>query len=365
MYRYPVAQPDFSGKEKEYMDDVMKTGFVSSKGEYVEKLETLFAKFVGTKYAIAVNSGTSALTLGLAALGIGKGDEVIVPEFTMIASANAVVHVGAKPVFVDCDNTLNIDVKKIEEKITSKTKAIMPVHIYGRSANMYAIKKLAKKHKLFVIEDACEAHGATFSMQGGSKKVGSIGDVGCFSFYGNKIVTSGEGGIVVTDDKEIAERCRSLKSLAFDTKHTFLHKEIGWNFRMTNMQAAICCAQMERIQEFLSKRQMIQGWYDEFLKPFSVERPKGSVLWMYDILVPEEHRDYLMMELETDEIESRYFFKPMSMQPPFKGKYEDLKAYDYSKRGLYLPAYVSLTYNDVLYICQKVKSVLKSVGCSL
>ena len=292
----------------------------------------------------------------MATIGLKPGDEVIVPEFTMIATAFAVTYHGATPVFVDCNIDLNIDIKKIEDAITSRTKAIMPVHIYGRMAQMDQIKQLAYDYNLYLIEDAAEAHGAIFQ----GKKAGAWGDMGCFSLFANKIITSGEGGFVTTNDERLHNQLRHLNRMAFDPEHTFLHKKLSYNFVMTNMQAAVAKAQIENIDEILAKRKQIGEWYNEKLRHLVLPRPEGSVYWMYDIFLDSEiKRDYLMEELAKKGVESRLFFKPMSMQPPYKkDDYERLLAYEVSKRGCYLPMYPDLTKEDVDYIADNVINIL-------
>lgn len=350
--RYPVSMPSIGFREIWEVNKTLLRGWVSSKSPIVEEFESDFAKYMGVKHAVACSSGTTALTLAVRALGIGKGDEVIVPENTMIASAWAVMYTGAKPVFVDCDEEGNIDVERIEEKITVKTKAIMPVHVYGRPCFMSAIRRIAAKHNLKIIEDACEALGGSYGLLGG--KLGTIGDVGCFSLFANKTLTSGEGGVLVTNDDEIAEKARWFRSMCFDKDHTFLHEDVGYNFRMTAMQAAVAKAQLARIDSFLEKREKIRGWYDSYLKAFTLPRPTGSVMWMYDCLVgSQEIRDQLMESLRRCGIETRLHFKPMSMQPCLKAtnKVETLRATDFSRRGFYLPTHTSLSKHDVELIC--------------
>lgn len=300
--------------------------------EDYQKLETLFAEYIGTEYAVACSSGTAALTLTVAGL-VKEGEEVIVPEFTMIATAWAVTYNRAVPVFVDCGDDLNIDVNKIEEKITSKTKAIIATHIYGRPANMERILDIAEKHDLLVIEDACEAHGASILGQ----KVGGWSDAGCFSFYKNKIISSEEGGIITTNNKELADLLRDLRSMAFGDKHDFLHHRIGFNFRMTNMQAKKAIQELEKIDEKLAIRRDWANYLDGILKEKTIGRPAGSVIWVYDILCEnEKERDEKMKFYENEGYKTRHFFKPMSMQPMYLGDFENLKAFDFSKRGFYI-----------------------------
>lgn len=362
--KYPVAKPDFTGNERKYVNDAVASGWASSVGPYVERFERKFAGWIGARHAVACSSGTAALTLALRAIGVGPGDEVIVPEFTMIASAWAVTYTGARPVFVDCGDDLNIDVSKIEAAITPRTKAIMPVHIYGRMAGVKAISDIAEKHGLLVVEDACEAHGAWAEDNDGemtwNRPAGTWGIAGCFSLFGNKIVTAGEGGVVVTDDDDVARELRYLRAMAFEPSHTFLHRKIGYNFRMTNVQAAIALAQMESVDGFLEKREKIASWYDERIGQWTIPRPEGSVLWMYDVVVDSDKVEGVMARLAEDGIETRMFFKPMSMQPMYEAEWADLKATLYSKSGFYLPANTQLTHKDVDYICEKFLKAVSS-----
>ncbi|NQV08592.1 DegT/DnrJ/EryC1/StrS family aminotransferase, partial [Candidatus Woesearchaeota archaeon] len=247
----PVAEPVLEGNELKYVTECVKTGWISSAGKFVKKFEEKFSKYCDCKYGVAVSNGTTALHLALVALGIKKGDEVIVPNFTFVATANAVVYVGGVPVFVDADKeTWNIDVDKIEEKITSKTKAIIPVNIYGHPCDMNKIMDIAKKHNLYVIEDCAESHGAEYN----GEKTGSFGDISCFSFYGNKIITTGEGGMCVTNNKELAEKMSMLKDHGMKPERRYWHETIGFNYRMTNIQAAIGLAQLENINKFIETK---------------------------------------------------------------------------------------------------------------
>lgn len=323
--------------------DAILSGWISSKGPYIEKFEQAWAKFNRMDYGVSCNSGTNALFLALKALGIKEGDEVIVPEFTMVATAWAVSYCGATPVFVDCKKDLTIDPLLIEGKITSKTKAIIPVHVYGKQCDMDSIMDIAHDYNLYVVEDSAEAHGVI-----------PRGDIACFSFFGNKIITTGEGGMCVTNDKRLAEQMNHLKSMAFDTEHTFLHKKIGYNHRMTNVQAAIGLAQVERIDEILAKRKQIQGWYEKYL-PWS--KKERDVLWMYDVST-QHHNTSLMKKLQEKGIDTRHFFKPMSMQPMYKGEYNITCAYVHSLYGLYLPTYTDMTEEDVKKICEIVDSCM-------
>ena len=300
----PVYEPELSGNELKYLTKCIKTNWISSLGEYVAQFEEDFGKFVGTRYAVSSSSGTTALHLALAALGIGKGDEVIVPDLTFVATANAVSYTGARPVFVDASHdTWNIDPRSMARKITKSTKAIIAVHLYGHSADMDAILALAKAHGLWVIEDAAEAHGAEYK----GNKVGSLGDIGCFSFYGNKIITTGEGGMVVTNNADTAKRVKMLRDHAMSQDQVYWHEVIGYNYRMTNVQAAIGVAQLERIASIIEIKRENAMIYNSFLKdiPGIVLPPElpwaKSVYWMYSILIEKTagiSRNTLMLALK-------------------------------------------------------------------
>lgn len=316
-----------------------------------KKLEEEYAKYIGTEYGIACNSGTAALHLALKAIGVGPGDEVIVPEFTMIACAFAVSYCGAKPVFVDCGDDLLIDVKKIKKRITTSTKAIMPVHIYGRVCDMDAIMRIAKKNNLRVIEDCCEAQGATYK----NKIVGSF-DVGVFSFYKNKIIPAEEGGMITTNDKKVSERAHFLKNMAFGEDHNFLHEEIGFNYRMTEGQAYGALHNLKLVNAIQQKRFKIEGWYDKHLKDkYKIKFPR-NVVWVYDIQHPK--KDRIVDTLNKKGIQARHSFKPMSMQKPYKNKrYLKQNAYKLSKKVCYLPVNPLMTENDVINICAIIDTV--------
>ena len=368
----PVCVPLLGEKELEYVADCIKTNWISSKGKYVEEFEDRFARYCGCKYGITTTSGTTALHLALASIGVGKGDEVIIPAFTMIATAFAVVYCGAKPVLVDSEpETWNMNVDQIEEKITKRTKAIIPVHIYGHPCDMDPIMEIAEEYGLYVIEDAAEAHGAEYR----GKKTGGIGDIGCFSFYANKIITTGEGGMIVTNDEKIAERAKYLRNLCFPKeRRIYLHSEVGYNYRMTNVQAAIGLAQLERIDELVEMRRKNAYLYNKFLKdvegirlPLEKEWAK-NVYWMYSILIEDEFgmsRDKLMRELGKRGIETRPFFIPMHKQPVFRkmGLFEGEKyriAEQLSEKGLHLPSSPGLKKEEIKYICETIMEVQKS-----
>lgn len=373
MRSIPVCTPVLGNKEYEYVVDCLRTNWISSSGKYIDWFEEKFSRYCEKKYGITTTNGTSALHLALNALRIGQGDEVIMPSFTIASTVFAAIYCGAKPVLVDSkSDTWNIDVSQIEKKITQKTKAIMPVHIYGHPCDMDPIIKLAKKYKLYVIEDAAEAHGAQYY----GKKVGGIGDVGCFSFYGNKIITCGEGGMVVTSNRKIAERCRLLKNLAFLKTKRFFHKEIGYNYRMTNLQAALGLAQLEKIDKFIAKRRDDIFFYNSQFRDIPgltlpVEK-KGmkNVYWMYGLLVGKEFgmtRDQLMKKLSDRGIETRTFFIPLHRQPVLKkmGLVSGERfpvAEAISRQGLYLPSGNGLKREDREYVCETIKRLQKNAS---
>jgi perosamine synthetase len=367
----PVCEPLYLGKEEKYVRDAVHSRWISSAGEYIGKFEEKFSGYCGTKFGVATTSGTAALHLALLAIGIKEEDEVVIPDFTMAAVLFAVLYCQAKPVFVDVErDTWNIDLSKIEEKITRKTKAIVPVHTYGHPAGMGHIMKLARKYNLFVIEDAAEAHGAQYL----GKKCGSIGDIGCFSFYSNKIITTGEGGMVVTSDKKLADRCRYYKNLCFSLsgKRNYIHNDLGFNYRMTNVQAALGLAQLENINKFISLRRRHAKQYDALLKniagiklPVEKEYAKNAY-WMYGIVIEPrkfgKSRDELMRLLAKKGIETRVFFRPLHSQKVLekfgmkdRGNY--LVAESLSKNGLYLPSGSGLKTEEIEYICAQVRSI--------
>lgn len=259
---FPISQPSITEVELKYVASAVKSGWISSIGEYIGEFERRFAEFCNCRHAIAVSNGTVAISLALRAMHIGRGDEVIVPDLSFIATANSVLESGAKPIFADIEtDTLCLDPDDLIRRITPRTKAVIPVHLYGHPANMPRISEIGRQFGLKVIEDAAEAHGA--SIQG--QRVGGFGDVATFSFYGNKIITTGEGGMVTTNDEELAERCRLLRDHAMSTQKRYWHTEPGFNFRLTNMQAAVGCGQLERSAELLSKRSQILNWYFNYL----------------------------------------------------------------------------------------------------
>ncbi len=369
----PVCEPYLKGNEKKYLIDIINSGWISSSGGYIQKFEEKFSNYCGMKYGISCTSGTSALHLALLSLGIQKGDEIIIPDFTMVSTLFAILYCKARPVFVDVEkDTWNIDVKKIEEKITKKTKAIIPVHIYGHSVNMDPVLKLAKKHKLFVIEDAAEAHGAEYK----GKKCGSFGDINCFSFYANKIITCGEGGMVITSNKSLADKVNYYKNLCFPLsgERSYFHKDLGYNYRMTNMQAGVGLAQLERINDYIKMRRKNAKLYNKLLKGIpGIECPiekkyAKNVYWMYGIVInPKKfgiNRDKLIEILRKRNIDTRLFFQPMHRQEVLKklgiidqGKYPITEYL--AKNGFYLPSSSGLKKEQIQYICEQIRNIQK------
>lgn len=306
-----------------------------------KELEVEYANYTGSKHGISCNTGTSALHLALMAIGVGKGDEVIVPDFTMAATTFAVSYTGAKPVFVDCGDDLLIDVSLIEKKITKKTKAIMPVHIYGRICDMEAIIDIAKRHNLKVIEDACEAQGAIYQ---------SKADITCYSFYINKIIPAEEGGMCTTDNEEYAKRMNFLKCMSFNEDHDYTHAEIGYNYRMANSQAKFVLGGLAMANEIQLGRYRVQSWYDQYINP-AYKRSDRKVVWVYDISHPK--RDELVKYLNSKGINARHGFKPMSTMPMYKGK-TGKKSLKYAKEIMYLPVSPLMTEEQVKEICREI-----------
>lgn len=362
----PMAVPVLGDRELEYVSDAVRSGWISSQGRYVSEFENAFASYCGVRYGIAVTSGTAALHLALAALNVGRGDEVIMPPITHIACANMVTLTGARIVLVDCAwNTWGIDPAKIEEKITPYTKVIMVVHLYGHPVDMDPISQIADKYGLYLIEDAAEAHGAEYK----GRRVGSLGHMGCFSFYANKIITTGEGGMIVTNDADLAARVRKLRDQAYEKERRFWHRELGFNYRMTNLQAAIGLAQLERIDEFIHIRRRNAQLFNEALSevPGLTLPPEAdwakNVYWMYSLLIAEDEfgmsRDELADYLKDQGIDTRPFFYPIHLQPlyeqHFKGESYPV-AEELSNKGINLPSGNELTEAQVHYIVEAIKS---------
>ena len=360
----PVAAPVFAGNEKAYVMDCLDSTWISSSGKYIERFETAFADFCGVKRAAACCNGTVALHLALMALGVGPGDEVIVPTLTFVATANAVTYCGARPVFVDSEpETWNIDPAVIEEKITPRTKAIIVVHLYGHPVDMDPVLSIAHRHYLPVIEDAAEAHGALYK----GRKVGSLADIATFSFYGNKIITTGEGGMVLTSDHALDARVRQLKGQGVDPERRYWFPVIGYNYRMTNVAAAIGLAQMEKAEWHVERRRQVAGWYNEHLQDVSgltlpVEMPWArNVYWMYSVVLSQDialNRDDVIAYLGERGIETRPFFHPMHTLPPYlelaKGQHFPI-ADLLGARGINLPTWAGLTQDDVRFVCHAIR----------
>ncbi|MEE6270222.1 MULTISPECIES: DegT/DnrJ/EryC1/StrS family aminotransferase [Streptomyces] len=345
-FTHPVSMPWLQGRELDYVTEAVSGGWISSQGPFVKQFEAAFAAYNDVPYGVACSSGTTALTLALRALGVGPGDEVIVPEFTMIASAWAVTYTGATPVFVDCGDDLNIDVSRIEEKITPRTKVLMPVHIYGRQCAMDAVLDLAHEYNLRVVEDSAEAHG-----------VRPRGDIACFSLFANKIISAGEGGVCLTRDPHLAEQMAHLRAMAFTKDHSFLHKKLAYNYRMTNMQAAVALAQTEQLDVILGLRRDIEKRYDEALRdvPGITLMPPRDVLWMYDVRA--ERSEELRAHLADEGVETRVFFKPMSRQPGYYSPdWPELNAARLSADGFYLPTHTGLTAQDQEFITGRIRA---------
>lgn len=365
----PVCEPLYLGNEKHYARDAVKSGWISSSGGYIGKFEEKFSRYCGAKYGVATTSGTAALHLALLALGIKEGDEVIIPDFTMIAVLFAVLYTGAKPKFVDAEpGTRNMCAGKIKEKITRRTKAVIAVHTYGHPVDLGPVMVLCRKYGLYLVEDAAEAHGAEYN----GRKCGSFGNISCFSFYANKIITTGEGGIVLTSDRNLAERCRYYKNLCFATKgkRNYMHADLGFNYRMTNVQAALGLGQLENIDEFIKKRRNNAKLYSKLLNGIPglrlpIEEPYAkNVYWMYAVVVnPRKFgisRKRLMEHLGKNGVDTRRFFKPMHSQGVLKkigitdkGSYPVTE--NLSKDGFYLPSGSGLKAEEIKYICEKIK----------
>lgn len=363
-----IAAPCLDNKELEYISDCIKSGWISSKGKYVTTFEQKFAEFLGVKHGIAVSNGTVALHLALATLGVGTGDEVILPTLTMISCVNAISYTGAKPVLVDSDpRTLNIDSTKVARKITKKTKAIMPVHLYGHPVDMDPILEVARANNLYVVEDAAEAHGAEYK----GKKVGAIGDIGCFSFYANKIITTGEGGMITTNNDELAMHARKLCDQAYNAemRKWLIHDEVGFNYRLTNMQAAVGLAQLEKINLFIGIHRKNAELYNSLLEEVEgitlppEESWAKNVYWMYTILVDNTRfgisRDKLMLALESCGIDSRSVFYPIHMQPAYKKLFVGETypvAENIHRKGVNLPSGNTTTQQEVRQVAEAIVS---------
>jgi perosamine synthetase len=367
----PVNEPLLDGNEKRYLNQCIETGWISSEGPFVKQLEENLAARVGRRYGIAVSNGSVALDAAVAALKIGAGDEVILPTFTIISCAAAIVRAGAMPVVVDSDPiTWNMDIHQIEAKITPRTKAIMVVHIYGLPVDMDPVLALADKHGLFIIEDAAEMHGQTYK----GKPCGSFGDISTFSFYPNKHITTGEGGLILTDDDDLADRCRSLRNLCFQPQKRFVHEELGWNLRMSNLQAAVGVAQLERLEEFVVRKRRMGQYYTELLAdipglqlPLPQTDYAENIYWVYGLVLKDEvpfDAETAMARLREYKVGTRPFFWPMHQQPVFQrmGLFDQVScpvAERMARRGFYIPSGLALKEVQMEQVATVVRELMK------
>lgn len=380
MFKIPVARPIISPKAKKLLTQCLDSGWVSSSGPMIEMFEKKFAHFIGTKYAVATNSGTSAIHLSLVALNIKPGDEIIVPALTMVATVLPIIYLGATPILVDSEkNTGNIDVNLIEKKITKKTTVIIAVDLHGHPTDMENLLKIAKKHHLFLVNDAAEAHGALYKFNNSWIKTGSLGDIACFSFYGNKIITTGEGGMAVTNNKKLAMEMKSLRNLSRSPNQHFLHQKVAFAYRMSSLQAALGVAQLDDANIFINRKREIAKIYNHLLLASTnppagggvgspipylelpIEKPYAkSVFWQYGIIVKNNSpisRNQLEKILTDHSIETRRFFVPMHQQPAFinLGLFKNEKypiAEDLSKKGLCLPSGLAIKDSEIKYVCK-------------
>jgi perosamine synthetase len=359
----PVFAPWLSDNVRRYVLDCVDSGWISSLGEYVGRFEREFARFCEAEHGIATSNGTTALHLALATLGIGPGDEVLVPDLTFIATANVVRYAGATPVLVDAErSSWALDPADARRKVTPRTRAIIPVHVYGHPADLDPILALAREHGFAVVEDAAEAHGARYR----GRRVGALGDLGAFSFYGNKIITTGEGGMVVTNDPALARRAAFLRDHAMDPVRRYYHPEIGFNYRMTNVQAAIGCAQMEQVDAILDRRKTLAAAYEAGLAGVpGLTRPPvapwaENVYWMYSVLVEPafgRDRDAVREGLRARGVDSRPFFVPLHEQPPYRTDAPFPAATDLSRRGINLPSGNALTLEQIGTVCAALREL--------
>ena len=368
--KVPVNEPLLNGNEKKYLLKCLKSNYISSYGEYVLKFENKFAKQVKRNHAITVSNGTAALQIAFESLNIEKGSEVILPSFTIISCILPVIRCGAIPVLVDADPvTWNMKVEDIEKKINKKTKVIIAPHIYGMPIDMDPLIRIAKKYKLKIIEDAAEVLGLQYK----NRPCGSFGDLSIFSFYANKHITTGEGGMIVTNDKKLAERCKSLRNLCFNNKRRFLHFDLGWNYRLTNLQSAIGLAQLEKIKFFIKKKKQIGDFYQKELSilkkyiylPVKKESYAENIYWVFGIVLKKGVKisiKKLMMLLKKRGIETRNFFWPLHLQPALTkmGYFKKVRLPNseyLSKNGLYLPTGLSLTLKQQKYVITVLKNI--------
>jgi perosamine synthetase len=370
MQSIPVNEPLLDGNEKKYLMECIDTGWISSEGPFIKQFEESFAARVDRKYAIAVSNGSVALEAAMAALGIGAGDEVILPTFTIISCATAIVRAGAVPVVVDCDpDTWNMDVSQIEAKITPQTKAILVVHIYGLPVDLEPVLALAEKYGLEIVEDAAEMHGQAYR----DRPCGSFGKISTFSFYANKPIATGEGGMLVTDDAKVAERCRSLRNLCFQPHQRFVHHELGWNLRMTNLQAALGVAQLERLDEFVTRKRQMGKLYSQLLAdipglqlPIAQTDYAENIYWVYSLVLTDElpvNAVAIAQRLAQQQIGTRPFFWCMHEQPVFQkmGLFAGVScpvAEKIARRGLYLPSGIAITIEQIERVVQSLRDAI-------
>ncbi len=358
----PVSSPSFVGNERDYVLDCVDSGWISSAGAYVDRFEAAYAEFCGVRHAVACCNGTAALHLALLALGVAPGDEVIVPTLTFVATANAVTYCGARPVFADSEpETWNLDPAQVAAKITPRTKGIVAVHLYGHPADMDALRALASRHGLFLLEDAAEAHGALH----GGRRAGSLGDIAAFSFYGNKIIATGEGGMVTTDDDALAARVRLLRGQGVDPERRYWFPVVGYNYRMMNIPAAIGLAQLERADWHMGRRREVAAAYKQLLGGvkglgWQAERTWAQhAYWMFTVLLNDgeaDGRDRLMTRLHEEGVETRPVFYPVHSLPPYheaaRGE-EFPVAESLARRGISLPTWAGLSRADQSYVCER------------
>ncbi len=366
----PVNEPLLNGNEKKYLNECIDTGWISSEGPFIKRFEDQFAATVGRSHGIAVSNGTAALDVAIDVLGIGPGDEVILPAFTIISCVGQIIRSGAKPVLVDSDPlTWNMDVGQIESKITPRTKAIMAVHIYGLPVDMDPVIAIARRHGIKVIEDAAQMHGQHYK----GRPCGSFGDISTFSFYPNKHITTGEGGMVVTNDDQLAEDCRSLRNLCFQASKRFVHERLGWNLRMTNMQAALGVAQVEQLDEFVARKRRMGARYTELLGgiqgielPLSRTSYADNIYWVYGLVLDDAlgfDAEEAVKRLVGRGIGCRPFFCPMHQQPVlsrmalFAGEVYPIAERLY-QRGFYIPSGLALTDEQIDRVAETVRTVL-------
>lgn len=359
-FKIPIYQPSLSGNEKKYVNDCIDSNWISSKGKYIAEFEKAFANYLNIQHAASVSNGTVAIHLALIALGIGPGDEVIVPTLTYIASVNAIIYTGATPVFVDSlEETWQMDPVDVKNKITHKTKAVMAVHLYGHACDMDALVTITKENHIYLIEDCAEAIGTMYK----GKHVGTFGDISTFSFFGNKTITTGEGGMVVTNDETLYQRSVHFKGQGLAKNREYWHDVVGYNYRMTNIQAAIGLAQLEQVESFLQKKKSIAEQYSKAFVGTDIQFHSSAEgvshsYWMCSILVPNAgNRDPLREHLKKAGIETRPLFYPVHTMPMYSSTFQrHIVAENIGYRGINLPSYPELTIEQVEYIIKAVKS---------